>query len=677
MSSSDVTQRIEQLRRTIRHHDRLYYVEATPEISDTEYDRLMAELVALETQHPELATPDSPTQRVGGQPLEGFQTVAHREPMLSIDNTYTEGELRAFDARVAKRLGSEPYEYIVELKIDGVACSLLYEDGVFTLGLTRGDGRQGDDITANLRTLRDIPLRLDCDDPPPVLEIRGEVYMTNADLADLNAKLEAAGHRVLANPRNGTAGSLKLLNPRLCAERPLRFFAHSAGTYEGPPLATHREFLDLVASYGLPPTPLVKTFDSIDKAVEHCNAWFQQAEALDFEIDGLVLKINRFDQRKKLGFTSKAPRWAIAYKVEKYEASTRLNDVTVQVGKTGVLTPVAQLEPVTIAGTVVSRASLHNYDQIQHLDIHIGDQVIVEKAGKIIPHVTRVEKHRRTGDERAIAVPTACPVCATEVARDAGGVYLRCLNPACPAQLRERVLWFASRQAMDIEGLGEKLVDQLLAREMIHSLADLYRLEEQPLTELERFGERSAKKLVAAIDGSRQRDLARLLNGLSIPHVGQRLGEVLAQRFETLEALINASEEELTAVDEIGPIVAKGVRAFFAGDQQRRLIEELVALGLNTRWLGSREPEAPPTLAGKTVVVTGTLDNYSREEANAAVKRHGGKPSGSVSKNTDFVVAGESAGSKLEKAQKLGIPVLSESQFEQLLKTGQPGDESA
>jgi DNA ligase (NAD+) len=671
MTAKLAAKRADELRREIRRHDRLYYVEAKPEITDLEYDRLLRELIDIEAAHPELLTPDSPTQRVGGEPLEGFVSVAHREPMLSIENTYTEAELRAFDARLAKRLGSEKYEYVVELKVDGVACSLLYEKGVLVLGLTRGDGQVGDDITANLKTVGGVPLRLTADDPPDELEVRGEVYMTNPDLADMNARLEAAGGKALANPRNATAGSLKLLDSRQCAQRPLRFFAHSAGAYSGPDVATHTDFLKLIGSYGLPPTPNVKTFDSIDSAIEHCNAWFENAQELDFEIDGLVLKINRFDQRKKLGLTSKAPRWAIAYKVEKYEAPTKLTAVTVQVGKTGVLTPVASLDPVTIAGTVVSRASLHNYDQIAHLDIHVGDTVIVEKAGKIIPHVTRVEKHLRTGDEQKAPVPEACPVCDSHVVRDPGGVYLRCVNTACPAQLRERILYFASRGAMDIEGVGEKLVDQLLDKKLVASLADLYRLEVDQLAALDRFGTRSAANVVQAIEGSKSRDLARLIAGLSIQHVGARTSGLLSEHFRTMDALMAASEEDLSAVDEIGPIVAKSVRTFFDTREQRELIAELKSIGLNMESQAELEPSAPQTLFDKTLVVTGTLQRYSRDQANALIKKHGGKPSSSVSKKTDYVVAGEEAGSKLEKAEKLGVRVLNEDEFEKLLATGE------
>ncbi len=678
MKNLDPATEIEKLRQEIRRHDRLYYVEAKPEISDLEYDRLMNRLKQLEAEHPNLVTPESPTQRVGEVPITDFEKVEHLEPMLSIDNTYTEAELRAFDERVHKALGHNKYHYVVELKVDGVACSLIYERGLFARGVTRGNGRIGDDITQNLRTIRDIPLQLETKNPPELIEIRGEVYMTNSDLADLNARLAAEGSQQLANPRNTAAGALKLKDAKKVAQRPLRFFAHSTGAYQGPALKTHEEFLGLVAGYGLVPTPHVKVLKSIDEAVEHCNAWWEAAEELDFEIDGLVLKINDLQQRQELGATTKAPRWVIAYKVEKYEAPTKLDGVTVQVGKSGVLKPVAKLDPVQIAGTTVTRASLHNYDQVELLDVRLGDTVIVEKAGKIIPHVVRVEKHLRTGDEQPLEVPTHCPSCESVVEKDADGVEWRCLNPNCPAQIRERIEYFVSRVGMDIRTLAQSKIEQLLEAKLVTSIPDLYRLQVGDLTGLERWGKRSAENLIKGLEESKSRDLHRLLCALSIRHVGPRVAEILAQNFRTLDNLMSQSEEDLVAIEEIGPVIAQSVRTFFEKPESQELVKDLKELGLNTSTTlpkpltAHAAKEAGLKLAGKTLVVTGTLNKYSRKQIQDLIKQHGGKASSSVSKKTDYLVAGAEAGSKLEKAEELGIAVLSEDEFEALLAEETP-----
>lgn len=666
--SASVRRQIEELRRQIEHHNYLYFVEGEPEISDREFDRLMERLEELERKHPELVTPDSPTRKVGGEPVEGFPTVRHRVPMLSIDNTYNEDELRKWDKRVGDGLGNEPVEYVVELKIDGVAVSLLYEAGTFTRGATRGDGQQGDDITANLRTVRGVPLRLMGKRRPRVLEVRGEVYMTNHDLSVLNEELEEKGQRLLANPRNATAGSLKLLDSQLCAKRRLRFFGHSAGYREGYEVATHMEFLKDLRRLGIPATPHVACFDSIEKAIEHCAVWIERTHELDFEIDGLVLKVNRLDQRERLGATSKAPRWMIAYKFEKYEATTKLKAIRIQVGKTGALTPVADLEPVQLAGTTVSHASLHNADEIERKDVRVGDTVVVEKAGKIIPHIVRVETHRRSGRERRFRFPTRCPVCKSEVERDEGGVYIRCPNPSCPAQLKERLRYFAHRSAMDIEGLGDKLIEQLVDHGMVKSYADLYRLQRDQLEGLERMGKKSADNLVRAIEESKKRDLPRLITGLAIRHVGARVAEVLAEHFGSMEALEKASEEELTAIDEIGPVIAHSVHQFLHSDAGRHTVAELGKLGLNMKSRGATRRPSDQKLAGKTFVVTGTLEKYSRQEIEELIEREGGRATSSVSRNTDYVVVGENPGSKADKAHKLGVPTLTEADFDGLLK---------
>lgn len=669
---------IQRLRTEIRRHDQLYYQDAAPEISDLEYDRLMKRLQELEAQHPEYADPNSPSVRVGGKPVEGFATVQHELPMLSIDNTYTEAELREFDGRVRKLLGpDEVYEYVVELKVDGVAVTLLYEDGNLVRAATRGDGTFGDDVTQNLRTLRDVPLTLYGDSVPKRLEVRGEVYMTNSDMVRLNEKLAAKGAKILANPRNAAAGALKLLDPKLCKERALRFFVHGRGVYEGPPLETHWDYLQFVRRLGFWTTPKVALFPDVGAALAYCGECVEKAHELDFEIDGMVLKVNRFDQRERLGKTAKSPRWVIAYKVEKYEATTKLLSISVQVGKTGALTPVAELQPVGLAGTTVARASLHNLDEIERLGVMLGDVVVVEKAGKIIPHIVRVEKHLRSGVEKPYVFPTQCPACQGPVARDPDGVYIRCVNPDCPAQLKERLRFFAHRSAMDVEGLGEKIIEQLVDRKLVGSLSDLYRLTKEQLSELERMGEKSADNLVKQLERSKSRDLSYLLTGLAIRHVGKKVAEVLATHFGSIERITSASAEELAEVDEIGPVIAQSVFDFFAGERPKKLLAELAELGVNMRSERPVDEPAAQPLAGKTLVVTGSLVRFKREEIEALVKKLGGKATGSVSKKTDYLVAGADAGSKLAKAQELGVKVLTEDEFLALAGIEAPAPDAA
>ena len=667
--SKDIKAEIERLREEIRHHDRKYYVEAEPEISDLQYDRLHERLRQLEATHPALVTSDSPTQRVGDQPIAALAPIQHRLPMLSIDNTYSALELREYGARVAKLLTGETIEWVVELKIDGVAVSLMYEDGRLRYGATRGNGTIGDDITHNIRTVLGVPLRLSGRHVPPVLEVRGEVYMTNADLVRLNQEQAAKGERLFANSRNVAAGTVRMLDPRLCAHRRLRLFCHSVGFVEGLRAKTHMEFLKEIRAYGLPATPHVDCFDSFDAALAHCEELIERLHELEFEIDGLVLKVNRFDQRERLGSTSKSPRWMIAYKFEKYEGTTRVNDIRVQVGKTGAITPVADLAPIELAGTTVSRASLHNAEEIERKDVRVGDVVVVEKAGKIIPHVVRVEKHLREKPLRKFHFPTECPECGTPVVKDEGGVYIRCPNPACPAQLKERLRYFASRNAMDIEGLGDKLVEQLVADGIVRSYGDLYRLSLEQVVDLERMGKKSSENLLAGIAASKGRGLARLLNALAIRHVGARVATVLADHFGSMKALIEASEEQLSEVNEIGPIIAKSVHQFLHSNSGRETIDELDELGIKMtapRAKVAAAAESGP-LAGKTIVVTGTLAHYGREEIEELITQLGGRAASSVSKNTDFVIAGEKAGSKLDKAHKLGVKVLTEAQFNKLI----------
>lgn len=668
---TSAAKRIAELRDEIREHDRRYYVDAAPTISDREYDKLFDELKKLEAEHPEHITSDSPTQRIGDQPLAELDHVCHRVPMLSMDNTYSLEELKKYGERTAKLLPGDEVAWVVELKIDGVAVALTYEDGVFVRGATRGDTFVGDDITHNLKTVRGVPQRLVGNDIPSSVEIRGEVYMTNADLADLNARQREAGLKIYANTRNSAAGSIRLLDPRVCAQRRLRFFSHGVGYIEGLPTNSHWEFLQLIGRWGVPATPLAKRFASFNEAVEHCQSVIGSLHKFDFEVDGLVLKIDRFDQRDRLGATSKAPRWLVAYKFEKYEATTRVKDIFITVGKSGALTPTADLEPVQIAGTTVSRVGLHNVEEIARKDIRIGDTIVVEKAGKIIPHVVRVEKHLRPKGAKEFVYPTHCPACGTKLEKDEGGVFIRCPNFSCPAQLGERLLYFASRSAMDIEGVGEKLAYQLVKSGLVHDFGDLYKLTEEKLIDLERMGKKSAQKLVSNIQNSKSRGLERLLNALCIRHVGARVATAIAEHFGSMDELLAASEEDLSNVEEVGPVIAESVFKFLHSPHGERAISKLQKAGVDMtapKKSAATSAAAGP-LSGKTLVVTGTLQKYKREEIESLIVQYGGHAASSVSKKTDFLIAGEKAGSKLNKAQSLGIRVISEAQFDELISS--------
>jgi len=658
---------IESLREQIEHHNRLYYVEARAEMSDHEYDKLMHRLVELEEAHPEYDSPDSPTHKVGDEPIEGFTQVEHRVAMISIDNVYDEGSLREFDQRIRKLLDDRQPEYTIEYKIDGVALALVYENGRLVQGVTRGDGRVGDNVTHNARTMGGVPLRLSGRNHPAVIEVRGEAYIANSDFAHIVAEQEKNGEQPFKNPRNATSGALKSLDPKTCRQRKLRFFAHSIGYTEGASWDNHTDYLKTLKQFGIPDTPGTALLPDLAETLEHAQGMMDALHELDFEVDGLVIKVNNFALRDELGATSKAPRWVIAYKWERYEAKTQVREITIQVGKTGALTPVANLEPVEIAGTTVSRASLHNRDEIDRLGIREGDWVIVEKAGKIIPHVVRVEEHRRDGSEVEFEFPDSCPECGGDVIQDADGVYIRCQNPGCPAQLRETLRFFASRSAMDIEGLGIKLVEQLLEDGLLTSVPDVYRLKDRrnDLLTMERMGVRSCDNLLAAIEESKTRPLWRLLTGLNIRHVGQRLAQVLASKFGTIEEMQKQTVEQLAAVDEVGPTIAESVYGFLSSDAGKQTIAELTELGLNMGEPISKEADGggEKKLEGKTVVVTGTLVRFKRTEIKELIQEHGGRASGSVSKKTDFVVAGEAAGSKLTKAQELGVDVLTEDDF--------------
>lgn len=661
--------RIQELIELIRYHDRKYYVEADPEITDLEYDRLFHELKQLEAAHPDLVQADSPTQRIGDEVLGGLQQIEHRVPMLSIENTYSLEELANFLSRVQKNLGTSSVEWVLELKIDGVAAAIVYEDGHLVRAVTRGDGKSGDDVTHNIRTISDVPLKL-AGTAPKILEVRGEVYMTNSDLAQLNLKQAADGQPAFKNTRNVTAGTIRLLDPKLAAERKMRFFCHGVGYCEGIQAVNHMDFLSELRELGLPATPHVHKFQSAEEVLQRIDSIQAQLHELDFEVDGLVLKVNRFDQREQLGSTSKSPRWVVAYKIEKYEAVTRLNEIRVQVGKTGAITPVAELEPVQLAGTTVSRASLHNAEEIERKDIRVGDWVVVEKAGKIIPHIVRVELHRRSSDSQPYSFPTHCPECNTQLTKDEGGVYIRCPNANCSAKFRQRLRYFAGRSAMDIDGLGEKIVDQLVEAGLVETFADLYKLEESQLLTLESFGKRKAEKLLDGIQASKQRGLARVLAAISIRHVGTRVATVLAKRFVSIERLQAASVEDLAATEEIGQIIAESVYDFLHSENGIATIQSLAEV--DVKLCEEISVEAPNSgasiLDGKTLVVTGTLVKFKRDEIEELIEKLGGRAASSVSKNTDYLVAGENAGSKLDKARQLGIPILSEAEFQELVQ---------
>lgn len=672
MSSQDPRREVDALRAEIDRHNRLYYVDAAPSISDREFDALMHRLEALEAAHPELASPDSPTQRVGGQPVDLFRTVTHAVPMLSIDNTYSYDEIREWDARIRRSLAAdEAVRYVVELKVDGVAVSLRYEHGRLVLGATRGDGERGDDITSNVRTIRSIPLSL-ADDPPDLLEVRGEVFMTNSEFARMNERREADELPPFANPRNSTAGTLKTLDPRLCAERKLRFLSHGLGEMRGVSAGSYWEILDLVRRWGLPVNAHNARFDTIDAVVDHAHQWSTRRHELDFQIDGLVIKVDDLGQRQRLGTRSKSPRWVIAFKYEAEQAITKVLGISVFVGKTGKLTPVADLQPVLLAGTTVKAASLHNPDEIRRKDVRIGDTVVIQKAGEIIPQVIRVETEQRDGSETPYEFPDHCTSCGAPAVREPDEVDVRCSNPPsrCMGQLEEWVRWYAHRDAMDVDGLGAKLIHQLIDRGLVRGLADLYRLDEPMLAGLDRMGKKSAANLLASLESSKHRTLDRLLTGLTIRHVGTRMSEILAERYPTLEALRAAPLEELESVPEVGSVVAASVFDYLRDEENSRTIDELLEVGVRPEPLVREQAGGGLPLLGKTVVITGTLPRRSRAEAEAWVKRHGGKVTGSVSKNTSMLLAGEDAGSKLTKAQELKIAVVSEPELEQLLGEG-------
>jgi DNA ligase (NAD+) len=664
--ASSPAQRIGKLREEIDHHNYLYFVENKPSISDQAYDRLMHELIELEEAHPDLRTADSPTQRVGGELIKAFGSVRHAVPMMSIDNTYDEAEVRAFDERVRKAIGEQP-TYVLEPKVDGVAISLRYEDGALITAATRGDGRTGDDVTPNIRTVRSVPLRLR-GKTPRVIEVRGEVFMNNDVFQKINQERLASGEEAFANPRNFTAGTLKQLDPKITASRKLRFVSHGVGQVQPALAESYSELLGALKEFGLPVTEHISHVKNIDDAISTIEKFAKLRGKLAYQTDGMVVKVDRFDQREKLGATSKAPRWVIAFKYPAEQMPTVVNDIWWSVGKTGALTPVATLEPVFIAGTTVRNAGLHNIEQIEAKDIRVGDTVIVEKAGEIIPQVVEVVLKKRPKNSHKVVPPSKCPSCGAPVHKDEDSPYIHCTNPACPAQLKERLRWFAARGQMDIENLGDVLVDHLVEAGKLKTFADIYRLKKEDLLALERMGEKSAANVLESIKGSRSRSLERLLGGLGIRHVGGRVATVLAANMRSLDALMEADEGRLESINEIGPVIAKSVHEFFASKSGRAAVAALKDVGIDP------EPETPEPgkgggpLAEMTVVVTGTLEHYSREEIEALITKLGGRAAGSVSKKTSFVVAGADAGSKLDKAKKLGVRVISEDEFREKIK---------
>jgi DNA ligase (NAD+) len=666
-SKEEAARRIQSLRREIHRHNRLYYIENQPEISDAEYDALMKKLIELEQAYPGLVTLDSPSQRVGGEPLEAFGTVEHAIPMLSLDNTYSKDEVLAFDARIRRALSvREDIEYVAEPKIDGVAVSLRYEDNVFIQGSTRGNGLVGDDITANLKAIRTIPLRLE-GDRSSLLDVRGEVYMPRQAFEKLNEEKEVAGEEPFANPRNAAAGSLKLLDPRISARRKLDIVIHSLGQMEGISFETHYQFLNAARKLGFKVNEGFALFKGIERAMEYCDEWEEKRDSLPYEIDGMVIKVNQLALREVLGTTSKSPRWAFAYKFKARQASTVLQDIQVQVGRTGVLTPVAILEPVRLAGTVISRATLHNADEVRRKDIRVGDTVLIEKGGDVIPKVVKVVTTKRTGKEKPFAMLERCPVCSSRVMQVEGEVAIRCTNIACPAQLKNRLRHFGSRGAMDIEGLGEVLVGQLVDEGLLKDPGDLYILDVETVSNLERMGEKSAENLVDGIEKSKKRDWSRVIFALGIPAVGTRAADLLAEHFRSIEELSQATAEELQTVPEVGPRTAEGIVRFFTEESNRNVIAKLKAAGVNMA-SSARPVSLDERFVGKTFVLTGALSGMTRSDAEQQIKQRGGKTSGSVSRNTDYVIVGENPGSKYDKAFQLGVRTLSEAEFVKMLQ---------
>jgi len=665
--SSDIKKKIEDLRKRIRYHDYMYYALSQPKISDKEYDDLMKKLKELEDKYPEFKTSDSPTVRVGGGILEGFKTVKHRQKMLSLGNTYSFEELKDWAKRVYKGLGSnEKVEYVVEHKIDGVSANITYEKGRLTIAATRGDGSTGEDVTQNIKTIHAIPLTLLGYDIPDFIEIRGEVYMERKDFEILNKEKEMSGEVLFANPRNATSGSLKLLDTGIVAKRRLNFFAHSLGECRGVKIQSQWKFLEKLKEWGMRTNPNSKLCRNLDEAIDYCKVWQEKREKLTYDIDGVVVKLNSMAQQKKLGFTLKSPRWAVAYKFPARQASANIMKIDVGVGRTGVLTPVAVfLKPVPLGGVKIKHATLHNFDEIERLGVKEGDSVLIERAGDVIPKVVKVTQSR---GRKKFAIPKTCPVCNGKVVKEKEeDVAYRCINPSCPEQLERGLLHFASRGAMDIEGMGESVINQLVKLKLVHNFADIYnKLNKDNLSKLELFKEKKINNLLASIEKSKSQPLSRLIYALGIRHVGEKAAYVLAREFKTMDSLLSAKRDNLDSIYEVGPILAQSIVDYFSLPQTRKMLEGLRGAGLNFKE-AVIEAKATP-FSGKTVVLTGELKNYSRSQIEGLVRRLGGNPSSSVSKGTDFVVVGKNPGSKYDKAKKLGVKIITEKELKEMLK---------
>lgn len=666
MTIEEAKVQINRLAQQLNHYNHEYYVLDKPSVTDAVYDQTLRELEAIESNYPELITPQSPTQRVGAEPLDSFQKVEHEIPMLSLGNAFSDEDLKDFDTRVRKEVGDE-IEYVCELKIDGLAISLSYEDGQFVRGATRGDGTIGEDITSNLRTIRSLPLTIK---DTGTIEVRGEAFMPHDSFLSLNEAREKNDQDLFANPRNAAAGSLRQLDPKIAAERNLDVFLFGYGEWQTLDLSTHYEHLEYMSQLGFKVNPTTKEYDTIEQVIEFIEKWTIERPDLPYEIDGIVVKVNNLEQQEQLGFTARSPRFAIAYKFPATEAVTVLRDIELSIGRTGVVTPTAILDPVSIDGSTVQRATLHNEDFIHENDFRLGDTVVLKKAGDIIPKVVRVIEEKRTGEEVQFNMPTECPACDSELVRLNEEVALRCINPNCPAQLQEGLIHFVSRNAMNIDGLGEKLVQQLFREGLVANIADLYRLEKDQLVTLERMGEKSIDNLLKGIEASKSNSLEKLLFGLGIRHIGAKAAQILARRFETMEYLQTAVFEELIEIDEIGDIMAESVVKYFAEEKVIDLLDKLKAQGVNMTYTGQRanSEQSISIFTDKTVVLTGKLDNFTRKEAQTIIEVNGGSVTGSVSKNTDLVVSGEAAGSKYNRATELGIDIWDEEDFKNAIK---------
>lgn len=666
MTIEEAQKQIERLTQLLNHYNHEYYVLDKPSVTDAVYDQTLRELQAIEADYPELITAHSPTQRVGAEPLSSFQKVEHLIPMLSLGNAFDDGDLRDFDTRVRKVVGDD-IEYVCELKIDGLAISLSYENGQFVRGATRGDGRIGEDITSNLRTIRSLPLTIT---ESATIEVRGEAFMPHDSFLSLNEARQEAGNDLFANPRNAAAGSLRQLDPKIAAKRNLDVFLFGYGEWQAIDLATHYEHLQYMEKLGFKVNPTTQKYDTIEDVIKYIEKWTIERPEMPYEIDGIVVKVNNIEQQEQLGFTARSPRWAIAYKFPATEAVTILREIELSIGRTGVVTPTAILDPVSIDGSTVQRATLHNEDFIHEHDFRLGDTVVLKKAGDIIPKVVRVIEEKRTGEEKQFNMPTECPACDSELVRLDDEVALRCINPNCPAQLQEGLIHFVSRDAMNIDGLGEKLVQQLFREKLVTTIADLYRLKEDELLTLERMGEKSVDNLLKGIETSKSNSLEKLVFGLGIRHIGAKAAQILARKFDTMENLKSATYDELTQIDEIGDIMAESIVKYFSEEKVIELLSNLKALNINMTYTGPRPSggESESVFAGKKVVLTGKLEHFTRKEAQQIIEANGGSVTGSVSKNTDIVLAGEATGSKYTRAVELGVEIWHEADFENAIQ---------